>query len=357
MQILEKFALMHQGVFHQSEHIHMHQTLAIKLLEQGKAFVCTCEENHIPYSGKCENVAATEHAKLKKAGQSFVVRIKKPRQDIVTSDILAGEMTTTPQEVDAFIILRADGTPSKTFAYACDDMLSGITTILEEKSDQLTAVRAQHIKTELGYNEKTEHAHIPSLENAPTILELFEQGYIPDAIINYLILVGLPAIHNKVFTMAEAITWFRLENISSSPATFNLEELRFINRAHLKNMDDKQLSSLFGFADADVGKLVKLYLEEASTINELALKIRPIFAPKVFEGTWAKEMKTLQKIIADAPMFHAYDDFLSYLSKASGLKDDKLCKPLRILLTGAEQGPKLLEIYPYIKSYLLEIAS
>ena len=357
MQILEKFALIHQGVFHQSEHLHIHQTLAIKLLEQGKAFVCTCEENQAPYSGKCKNIATSQHAKLKEEGRPFVVRIKKPSHSIITSDILAGDITTTAKEIDDFIILHIDGTPSKTFAYACDDMLSGITTILEEKSKHITAVRAQHIKTELGYDQKTEYIHIPKLENAPTILELFEQGYIPDAIINYLILVGLPAIHNKVFSLAEAITWFRLENISSCVVTFNIDELRFINREYLKNMDDKQLSSLFGFADADVGKLAKLYLDEANTINELALKIRPIFAPKIFEGKWKEEMKTLQTIIANAPMFYEYDAFLSYLSKTSGLKDDKLYKPLRILLTGAQQGPKLLEIYPYIKSYLLEIAS
>ncbi len=122
-------------------------------------------------------------------------------------------------------------------------------------------------------------------------------------------------------------------------------------------MDDKQLSSLFGFADADVGKLVKLYLAEASTINELASKIRPIFAPKVFEGKWKEEMEIMQKIIENAPMIKTFDAFKDYIIKESGLEDKNFSTPLRLLLTGAENGPELCNIYPLIKAYLLEVAS
>jgi len=297
------------------------------------------------------------YSKLKKAGTPFVIRIKKPNDDIVIANLLGEDITIPAQEVDAFVILRADGTPTKIFASACDDMLSGITVVLEEKSHVLNAARSEHIKAALGYSEKTMYAHIPSLLNAPTILELFEQGYIPDAILNYLILVGFPKLQAKIFTLPEAISSFRLENISSSNVTFNKDELRFMNRAHLKRMDNKLLSSLFGFADAEVGKLVKLYLEEAATINELALKIRPIFAPKDFGGIWENEMYTLQKIIVDAPMFNKYDDFLSYIGKESKLEGATLLKPLRLLLTGSEYGPQLSDIYPLIKPYLLEVVS
>jgi len=364
MQILEKFALIHASVFHQSEHLHMHQTMAIKLLEQDKAFVCTCTAEELEadkeYSGKCQNKDQSEHAKLKESGTPFVLRIKKPTHDIVFNDTIQGSISTSPNEIDAFIILREDGTATEDFASACDDMLSGITMIIDEEKHLLKRAKQIHIKEQLGFDTEMEYAHIPNTtdsEDTSSVKWLFGEGYIPDAIINYLLLLGNPKTPKKVFTLPEAIAWFNIENISNTEAKFNIDKLRFINREHLKRMDDKLLSSLFGFADADVGKLIKLYLEEASTINELALKIKPIFAPKVFTGEWAEEMKIIQKIIANAPMINDFNDFSNHIMKESGLKDKDFSQPLRLLLTGAKEGPELSNIYPLIKSYLLEIAS
>jgi len=374
MQILEKFALIHASVFHQSEHLHMHQTMAIKLLEQNKAFVCTCTKEEIEaekekarknnisycYSGKCEKQDKDQRLKLKENGTPFVLRIKKPMQDICYTDMIKGEVSTSINDIDAFIILHEDGTPTANFAAACDDMLSGITQIIIEDTHLIDTARQIHIKQQLGFDAEIHHAQIPAITNSTdtsSVKWFFEHGYIPDAIINYMLLLGNTKTPKKIFTLPEAIAWFDIENISKEKVKFNKDKLRFINREHLRRMDDKLLSSLFGFADADVGKLVKLYLEEASTINELALKIRPIFAPKDFESKWAEEMKLMQKIIADAPMINNFNDFSNYLMKESGLKDTHFSKPLRVLLTGAEHGPELSHIYPLIKSYLLEIAS
>ena len=377
MQILEKFALNHDSVFHQSEHLHMHQTMAIKLLKEEKAFLCICtpketnahkeklknnkvDKEYIDsYNGMCIDAPYNIDA-LKEEKTPFTIRIKQPEAPIMYHDLIQGDMTTAPNEIDAFIILHEDGTPSKEFASACDDMLSGISMLISEKEYLLHTARQIHVKKQLGFDAKTHYAHIPSptmKDNNPSVKWLFEQGYIPDAIINYLLLIGTPNTPKKIFTLPEAISWFKLENILSTEATFDIDRLRFINREHLKRIDDKLLSSLFGFADADVGKLVKLYLEEASTINELALKIRPIFAPKCFEGKWTEEMKQLQKIITDAPMIHSFDDFSKHLMHHSGLNEKDFSHALRLLLTGTEEGPDLANIYPLIKSYLLEIAS
>ena len=356
MQILEKFALKHDSVFHQSEHLHMHQTLAIRLLEEEKAFVCTCSETDTPYSGCCENVDRSEHAKLKESGTPFVIRIKKPTQSIMTHDLIKGDITTDPDAVDSFVILHADSTPSDVFASACDDMLSGVTTVIEEADIEKSA-REKHIKTALGYEEEASYAHLPIMHDAPTIVWLFAQGFIPDAILNYLLLLGNSKAPKEIFTLPEAIEWFKIENLSKSAEKFDMDKLRFINAEHLKMMDDKLLSTLFGFADADVGKLAKLYLEEASTINELAAKIRPIFAPKVLEGEGEEQMKIIQELIQNAPMINTFNEFKSFIAKESKLKEENFLKPLRLLLTGTEYGPELSDIYPLIKSYLLEVAS
>jgi glutamyl-tRNA synthetase len=382
MQILEKFAIQHDEVYHQSEHLHMHQTLAIRLLEEGKAFVCTCTPEELEadreaaiaakrpyrYSGKCIDADKEKLAQLKESGTPFVIRIKRPEHEITNHDLIKGEIVTAPTEVDSFVILRADGTPTYNFACACDDMLSDISLIIRGEDHLSNTPRQIHIKEQLCYEKETEYAHLPIILNesgkkmskrddASSVKWLFEQGFIPDAIINYLLLLGNTKAPKEIFTFPEAMEWFKLEDLSRSAAKFDIDKLRFINREHLKMMDDKKLSTLFGFADADIGKLAKLYLEEASTLNELEAKIKPIFSPKNFDNEWADQMKALQAIIQNAPMIDSFDEFKSYLMKKSGLKGKQFFKPLRLLLTGAEHGPEVSEIYPLIKPYLLEVTS
>jgi len=363
MEILEKFALPHDSVSHQSEHLHMHQTLAIRLLEEKKAFICTCQDAAEPYSGHCRNLETFDIKTLKEEKTPFALRIKRPEQDIITRDLIQGEITATPENVDDFIILREDGTPSTAFASACDDMISGVTFIIRDERNLSSTPRQEYVKTLLGFDQQTQYAHLPAILNAEgkaddtiTVKWLFEQGFIPNAIINYLITLTHET-PTEIFIMPQALEWFDLTKISKSPVKFDIDKLRAINREHLGMIEDKALSSLFGFADDDIGKLAKLYLNEASTINELALRIRPIFAPKDFGGELGEQMKQLSDVIFNAPMINDFEDFKTYVIKESGLEEEKLSRPLRHLLTGVEDGPELSDIYPHIKSYILEVAS
>lgn len=381
MEILEKFALPHASVSHQSENLHMHQTLAIRLLEEKKAFVCTCtpeqleadreeaKKNEVDYhySGRCAYVGAEKLKKFKEEKTSFVIRIKTPDAPIVTHDLIKGNIETAPNEVDSFVILKADGTPTHNFACACDDMISGVNLIIRGEEHLSNTPKQKHIKRLLGYDQKTEYAHLPLILNdqgqkmgehddAGSLKWLFEQGFIPDAIANYLIALGNQT-QKEIFTMPEALEWFDLIKLSNSPVKFDIDRLRFINRKHLEMMENKRLSSLFGFADENIGKLAKVYLEEASTISELEAKIRPIFSPKDFSGKWGEQMRVMADIITEAPMINTFDEFKIYIMEKSGLKGENFVKPLRYLLTGVGHGPELSDIYPYIKSYILEVAS
>jgi len=363
MMILEKFALKHDSVFHQSEHLNLHQTLALRLLKEEKAFVCICgdevQENNTLYSGHCESLSQTDYTTLKANKEPFVVRIKKPDTAITYHDLMKGEITSSPDEIDSFIILKTDGQPSCDFASACDDMLSNISLIIRKENSIHNTPKEIHIKNLLGYESDTQYAHLPTILNSQeaSIKWLFKQGFVPDAILNYLLLLGNSKVPKEIFTLPEAIIWFDINNISKSETKFDIDKLRFINREHLKMIDDKQLSTLFGFADADIGKLAKLYLEEASTINELETKIRPIFTPKDFNGEWGEQMKVMADIIFNAPDFETFDAFKTHIMKESGFKDENFSKPLRYLLTGAKNGPEMSNIYTYIKSYILEVAS
>jgi glutamyl-tRNA synthetase len=363
MMILEKFAIKHDSLYHQSQRLAIHQTLAIRLLQEEKAFICKCTEQELKeareiakrdgvayrYNDKCQTMAQDEYKIIKESKEPFVIRIKKPKQDINNN------------KIDSFIIMRADNTPTENFASACSDMLNDISLIIC-KEEQLDNIQKQiYIKSSLGYEQKTQYIYLPTILNSEdkstSIKWLFEEGFIPDAILNYLVLIGNSNTPKEIFTLPEAIEWFDLNSISKEPIRFDISKLRFINREHLKLIDDKRLSALFGFADADIGKLAKLYLGECSTINELEAKIRPIFKPKNFDGEWGKQMRTIENIIAQAPAFETLDELKKHITNKSGLRDENLSNPLQILLTGNENSPELNKIYPLIKSYILEVAS
>ncbi len=375
MMLLEKFALIHDSVFHQSEHLNLHQTLALRLLKADKAFVCKCTEEELKadqenakanktdyrYSGRCEKLTQKDYEELKASKTPFVIRLKKPEKEIITHDVIKGDITTTPNEVDSFIILRTDGTPAYNFACACDDMLSNIDFIICEEEHLSNTPKQIHTKNMLGYENETKYAHLPTILNiegkASSVRWLFEEGFIPDAILNYLLLLGYSKAPKEIFTLPEAIKWFDLKSISKSAVKFDIDKLRFINREHIRMMDNRQLSTLFGFADEEIGKLAKLYLEECSTTNELETKIHTIFREKDFDIECGEEMKIIADLIADAPAFDEFDKFKEYLIQESGLQEQNFFKPLRYLLTNTESGPKLSEIYPLIKSYILKVAS
>jgi len=339
MMILEKFALKHNSVFHQSEHLNLYQTLALRLLKEKKAFVCQCQDENSSCSSSCKELSQEDYSKLKESGEPFVVRVKQN------------------DDIDDFVILKTDGKPSYNFACASDDMMSDIDPVIRDEKYLNETTKQKHIKKLLGYENESDYVHLSTIKDSPSVKSLFEQGFVPDAILNYLLLVGNPQALKEVFTLPEAIEWFELENLSKTAEYFDIAKLKHLNREHLKLIDDKLLSTFFGFADANIGRLAKVYLKECSTINELEEKIRAIFKAKDFSGEFGEQMKMLSELIFEAPILESFDEFQSYLINRSGLKEDALLEPLQQLLTGTANGAKLSEIYPYIKSYILEVAS
>ncbi len=361
MQILEKFAITHDQVYHQSEHLRIYQTLALRLIEEEKAFVCTCDPKQRSCSGSCETMETADYLKLKESGEPFVVRIKRPNETIGFTDLFRGETQTPAQQIEAFTILHTDATPTPDFATACDDMLSDISLVIRDEKHLAHTPKQECIKRILGYDKETVYLHLPAILDEKgeeiILLSLLAQGFIPDAIINALITLSCENTPQEIFYLPEAVTWFSLERVTGERNTLDMERLREINCEHLRSMDDKLLSTLFSFADADIGRLAKLYLDEAVTINELAARIRPILAPKRFEGEWEAPMRQIQQVLIDAPMFETFEELAAYVTGQTGLSGEDLATPLRLLLTGEPSGPKLASLYPYIRSYLLEVIS
>ncbi len=364
LDLLKKFAIEQDQLLYQSDHLGRYQQFALSLLEQGKAFACICTTKELKSgycSGKCLQTQETVATKIKEENLPYVIRIKKPEEVISFIDKIQGAVNADPSEIDSFVILESDGSPSYDFASACDDMLTNISLIIQEE-DQINSIPRQiHIKDTLGYSVDTGYAHLPPIldlsdkHDSITIKWLLSEGFLLDTIINYLLLIGNET-PIEVFTLPEAIKWFTLDSLSKKPIQMDMDKLRYLNRKHLETMEDITLSRIFGFADTDIGKLLKLYLEEAYTINALDAKIKAIFSPKACQQEWNDEMVAIATVIQQAPMINHFDDFIQYIMKETGLKGESLSTPLRLLMTGAHHGPELSAIYTLIKPYITEIA-
>ena len=334
VQILEKFAIKDDIRYHQSEHLNLHQTLAIQLLENNKAYICICKDTK-KCEKSCQNLTDDELKDIKEQKLPFVIRMADSDE----------------------VILRTDNTPSYNFASACDDIFSDIDYVIEDISQKTNSDIQQQIKVQLGYTKECTYTHIADIKNTVTLQSLLQDGFIPDAIINYLLVLGYEDAPCEIFTLPDAIEWYDISKISKDSVEFDIKELKDINRQHLLSLDDKELSKVFGFADADIGKIAKIYLKEVSTLKELERYIKPIFAPKDFECEHKEKMLTIQKVLFDAPLIDTLEELEEYICKHTNLTPPDIKEPLTRLITNSSKEVELHNIYPLIKFYLLEVIS
>jgi len=245
--------------------------------------------------------------------------------------------------------------PTYNFSSAVDDMLNDISMVIRTDEHIENTPKQEHIRNSLSYDKKIEYAHIPVIVNDVfSVKFLLEEGYLPEAISNYLISTGNNTPQN-IFTLSDAIKWFDLSKISDSPTSFDINILREINKEHLKNLDSKELSRYVGFADEEIGDLAKVYLEEASTTKELRTLIEPIFSKKIIPEELQDKASSLATIIKSAPYFKEYSEFKAYILEVSKVEETNFTLLLRLLLTGATHGPDIMIVYKYLKNYIGEI--
>jgi len=355
LDILGLFGIEYSQVIYQSESLKFHTAMALQLIHDKNAFSCFCSSewldgkkeeakaNNKPYmyDDACANLP---HELVIDNTSPFTIRIKKPEKDLIT-------------DIDSFIILNQDKSPTESFSCAVDDLLNNISLVIRDEEHIANTPKQVHIRTLLNYDRKIQYVHLPSILNQDDTLnlkQLLEEGFLPEAISNYLISIG-----NKppkdIFSTEEAIEWFDLDKISKSPARFSMDILRHINQQHLLNLDAKELSRYVGFADEEIGKLAKIYLKEVSTTLELKAKIGTIFAKKNIPSQFTDQAAIIIPIIKKAPYFAQYNDFKSHLMQESGLKDENISKALPYILTGADDATDMEEVYKYIKNYIVEI--
>ena len=351
--VLKKFAINTEAVVNQSSNLNIYAQLASNLIKEEKAFACFCDEEANECTQNCQELEQADIEAKVNSGKKYSVRAIKPNENITLSDKVLGELEATPDEIANILILNQNGLPSSNFATAVDDMSASIDTIVTKEENINNTLKQIYIHKLLNYSSNIEYAHLPKIKNLDNISLkwLLQEGFLPDAIINYLLtLVG--GKDRGLFYLPDAVEWIKLSNIYKEPVEFNLEELKELNIKHLENFDSVKLSKIFGFADRDIGELLKLYLKDASTIKELDEHIVATFTPK----PCTEEIQELVDIIKSAPYIESFDEFVEYLKNKSSLGKNSIINALRVLLTGSNKSPDLELIYRYINPYILEVA-
>ncbi|PAF50634.1 glutamate--tRNA ligase [Helicobacter sp. 13S00477-4] len=382
LSTLNLFGLLWDELIYQSHNFPKHRNFADYLIKKNKAFYCYCTKEFLERK-KQEALELkipfrydNSWAEIQKSqNPNPVIRLKGSDEPICFNDSIKGDLEFAPNELDSFVILREDGIPTYNFACACDDMIYNIDFIVRGEDHVSNTPKQILVQKSLDYDKEIGYAHLPIIlgetgkkmskrDSASSVNWLLEQGFLPQAIINYLISMG-----NKtpveIFSLEDALKWFDINHIAKSPVKFDIKRLRYINREHLKKLDENQIALLLNSKDITIGAIAKLYLEEASTLNEIRKKIDMIFSPKnimaeyegeSFEGECKKLFKVLCAMEAEnTECLNQYETFKNEAMQRSDLKGKKFFKPLRILLSGESHGVDLNSLYPYLRFYLKKI--
>lgn len=375
LEILTKFGIKWDTLYYQSKNLKFHRELAAKLLMDKKAFLCFCSDEDIAkkkelakekniayrYDGTCEKLSDEEVLNCEKPS---VIRMKKPNKTMSFIDEIKGEISFEPENIDSFVIMRTDKTPTYNFACAVDDMLEGVDFVIRGEDHISNTPKQDLIREYLGYTGKFRYAHLPIIlnehgtkmskrENSSSVKWLLETGYMPEAIANYLIMLGNKTPY-EIFSMNEAVEWFDIKKVSKSPAKFDIDKLSQINREHIKRANDERLAQLFEMP-IKFASLIRFYTQESSLIGEIKDKISHIYSPKNIQGEYENEMKILKDAILKLDYKDSFDEFKKALMSETSLKGKKFFMPLRLLITGKEHGPELSELYDFIKNDIKEI--
>lgn len=376
-EILRAFGISWQHFYVQSENLRQHRQMALKLVADKKAFACFCTSEILEqkkeaakkagkayrYDGACEHLKDSE---VLENDKPFVIRLKKPQKAMEFTDLIKGKLHFEPENIDSFVIMRADKTPTYNFACAVDDMLEGVSCIIRGEDHTSNTPKQEHIRASLGYEMQMIYAHLPIILNDEgqkmskreahsSVKWLLEQGILPCAVANYLILLGNKT-PREIFTLDEAVEFFDIKNVSKSPARFDMKKLLQINREHIRLLDDEKLNEILGFKGKNLANLARFYTQEASTINELKEKLNAIFGAKNF-GEFKDECEKIKGIL-NSPEFELakdYESFKNALMQKSGLKGKNFFMPLRLVLTNSAHGPELSEFYGLLKPFIKDI--
>jgi glutamyl-tRNA synthetase len=372
------------GPYYQSKRFDIYREYIDKLLEAGHAYHCDCSPERLEemrqaalsaggkpkYDGTCRE-------KGLEGGPKTVVRFKAPLTGTtVVDDVIKGHIVFQNAELDDFVIARSDGTPTYNFVVVVDDLTMGINTVIRGDDHVNNTPKQIQLYQALGADLPV-FGHVPMVlgpdrsrlskrHGAMSVTAYREMGYLPDALVNYLVRLGWSHGDQEFFTREELIEKFSLEHIGKSAGVFNPEKLLALNAEHIKTKPPRQIIRHFApfleergvvCDDTDYLKdVIETLNTRSKTLIEMADKAMFYFADRVqYDDAAAKKflrpavLGPLKRLVETLAALDEFNDktlerAFTAVMEAEGLKLGKIAQPVRVALTGETVSPGIFEM-------------
>jgi len=375
-----------EGPFRQTDRMETYRTYAYKLLEEGKAYRCYCTPEELEerrqkamkegkpprYDRRCREIKET-------LDKPFAIRFKMPLEgETVVKDLVKGTVTFKNIEIEDLVILRSDGTPTYNFCVVVDDFEMKITNVIRGEDHLNNTPKQIHIYQALGINPP-EFAHIPMIlgadrarlskrHGATSVLAYRDEGYLPEALVNFLARLGWSYGDQEIFTREELIKYFNLEQVGKANAVFNAEKLLWLNSEYIKLTPEERLFELVkpflvneGYLKENVDikwacRAIKSLKERCRTLKELAHAMRYYLLDYVDIEPKAKEkyinpetipiIKEITEKLAQLNDFtqDKIEKIFMDIVNERGLKLGQVAQPIRVVITGSTVSPGIYEV-------------
>ena len=370
------------GPFYQTHHFDRYKEIIQQLLDQGDAYYCYCSKDELEqlrteqmankekprYNGKCRELVGRDESR------EAVIRFKNPVDGVVTiPDLVKGEIVVGNKELDDLIIARADGTPTYNLTVVVDDMDMKVTHVIRGDDHINNTPRQMNILKALDA-ELPQYAHLPMIlgadgarlskrHGAVSVMQFRDDGYLPDALLNYLVRLGWSHGDQEIFTLDDMVAYFELEDVNVSASTFNMEKLLWLNHQYIMNSDPAHVARHLSWHIGQLGldptqgpdlvDMVKAQRERSKTLVEMANS--SIYFYKEFESYDEKAVKKnftagTDEILAQLrdrltalvdwqaePLHQVIVDLAADLDLNMG----KVAQPLRVAICGSAVSPAI----------------
>lgn len=367
-----------------------------QLIEEGKAYYCFCSQERLDnlrnqqkadglmpkYDGLCRGVSLEEAKKRVQAGEPHVVRLKlSANLDIEFNDLIKGKLSINTNDMDDQVLIKSDGFPTYHFAVVVDDHLMGITHII--RGDEWVSSTPKHVYLYEAFGwEKPTFVHLPTVlgqdkkklskRNADvSVADFLQKGYLKDALINYIALVGWsPESNQEILSHDELIEQFSIDRVSKSGGIFDVKKLDWVNSHYIKELTDEELAEKIkpylleeGLIDDsyEQEKLINLAATFKTSLNkfsEITQEVSFIFEDyksetyyeNVKEHLQSEDSKKVLEKIKEILSSENLDQELANtlmkkVQKATGVKGKNLYMPARAAISGQEHGPEMLHLF------------
>ena len=379
------------GPYIQSERKDIYKKYALELVEKGKAYYCFCSEEELEkmrehanarkkpflYDGRCSRLSKETIEKNLKDGVPYVIRQKMPKVGTtIVEDVVYGKVKIDNSILDDQILLKSDGFPTYNFANVVDDHLMNITHVIRGKEYLDQTAKYNLLYEAFGW-EKPVYAHVAMVlgedgnklskrNGDASFMDLYNEGYLPNAIVNYLCLLGWsPSINQEIFTMEELIKNFDESRITKSSSQYDVKKLQWFNHQYINKMDDNEyLNWIKRFFKHDVSNkseewvdklllIYKTHLNYGAEINDLT---NNFFIEDIVLDEEEKEFLKSDNIINDVINefkkeiikidewnVENINEAINNVKNNLGVKGKLLYMPIRIKASGFMHGPELAD--------------